>query len=332
MRVVMLHGPRDVRLETEPDLQGEPAPGHVRIRTVASAVSSGTELAAYTARDGVPFYGWPFESPSAMGYLNVGRVEAVGSVAPTVGGPVVGDLVYTFSPHREQFDLPVTEPWWRVPDALDPAVAAFAYLISLGAHGLRRAGLVPGECVAVVGLGAVGLGIVAVANAFGSRVTAIDPIAFRRDLAVRLGAHDVVEPPDAHRVEADLVVEAAGSWAGVETAYAAARQQARVAIVALHPSPPTTPATFSPFGETFYAKQLTVVSTSFQTAEDVAPEHVRFTRRRGVADILGRLASGSLDFAPAVTHRIPVDELPGLYPRLEAGTIDAGAIAVTWER
>jgi threonine dehydrogenase-like Zn-dependent dehydrogenase len=325
----MLHGPRDVRLETEPDLVGDPAPGHIRTRTVATAVSAGTEMAAFTARDGVPFYGWPFESPSAMGYLNVGRVESVGH---DVAAPDVGDLVYTFNPHREQLEAPANEPWWPVPAGLDPAVAAFAYLISLGAHGLRRAGLAPGERVAVVGLGAVGLGVVALARTFGSHVTAIDPVAFRRDLAGRLGADEAVEPAAASGVEADVVVEAAGSWPGVETAYAAARQQARVAIVALHPSGPAAGSpTFSPFGEAFYTKQLTVVSTSFQPAEDLAPHHVRFTRRRGVADILERLASGSLDFAPAVTHRIAVEELPGLYPRLEAGTTDAGAIAVTWD-
>ena len=158
---------------------------------VSSAISTGTEMATFTARHGIPFYGWPFEGPSAMGYLNVGRVDAAGS---GVAAPAVGDLVYTFRPHREAFDFPVTEPWWRVPERIDPAVAGFTYLISLGAHGLRRAALVPGERVAVVGLGASGTGTVAIAKLFGSHVTAIDAAGYRRSLALRLGADEVVSP------------------------------------------------------------------------------------------------------------------------------------------
>jgi threonine dehydrogenase-like Zn-dependent dehydrogenase len=327
MYAVTLHGPRDVRLDNLPAFQGQPPSGTALIRTIVSGISAGTEMAAITARYGTPFYGWPFDYPSVLGYLNVGRVAAVGPDVPDVA---VGDVLYTFRQHRQEFLFPVSDPYWQVPPTVDPASAVFAYLISLAAHGLRRAGLVPGETVAVVGLGVVGLGGVAMAKQFGSSVTAIDPIARRREIALALGADRALDPgvDDVGATEADVVVEASDSWSGVATALEAVRQEGRIAIAAIHPSP----APFSPLGELFYAKQVALFSTSFQSQVDW-PHHVaRFTLRRGCQDVLDRLEKGVLDFGPAVTHRVPYRQLPAIFTALEDGSLDAGGVAVEWQR
>ena len=326
MYAVTLHGPRDVRLERVPAFQGDLKAGEALVRTIVSGLSAGTEMAAVTARYGTPFYGWPFHYPSVLGYLNVGRVAGVG---PETGDVAVGDVLYTFRQHRQEFVFPVSDPYWHVPDSVDPAVAVFTYLVSLAAHGLRRAGLVPGEHVAVVGLGAVGLGAVAMARQYGSTVTAIDPIARRRDIALALGADRVLDPrtDDMTAIDADVVLEAAGTWPAVETALDAVRYEGRIAVAALHP----TAGPESPLGETFYRKQVALISTSFQSPEDFPKHAARFTLRRGCQDVLDRMASGRMDFSPAVTHRIPFDRLPATYAALEDGSLDAGAVAVEWE-
>src|SRR6187455_2325863 len=97
MYAVMLHGPRDVRIDEVPDLADEPGPGEVHVRTVVSAVSSGTELAAITARYGTPFYGGPFDYPSNLGYLNIGRETAIGAGVVCVPA---GDGLYEFGACR----------------------------------------------------------------------------------------------------------------------------------------------------------------------------------------------------------------------------------------
>ncbi len=42
------------------------------------------------------------------------------------------------------------------------------------------------------------------------------------------------------------------------------------------------------------------------------------------------MATGRLDFSPAVTHRIPFQDLPETYTALESGSLKAGAVAVVW--
>ncbi|MDO8706612.1 MAG: alcohol dehydrogenase catalytic domain-containing protein [Sulfuricaulis sp.] len=68
-------------------------------------------------------------------------------------------------------------------------------------YGARRARVGPGDVVAVIGLGAVGLQCVASALAMGAaRVLAIDLLADRRALAVKLGAESIDAPDVAAAV------------------------------------------------------------------------------------------------------------------------------------
>lgn len=336
MDVVVLHGPRDARIEREPDLEGSPGPREIQIRTLVTALSSGTELTVYTGRYGDGMYGWPFGYPTEMGYLNVGRVVAVGeAVQPTEAAP--WDVVYTFKPHRQEYRHSVDELFWKVPSGLAPERAAFAYLINLGLHALRRGGLQPGEKVAIVGLGPIGLAAAMLAKHFGSAVLAVDPVAERRALARQLGADLALDPTTAEfaaqaaqfggETGIDLVVEAASTWSAVRTAAELVRQEGRISIVALHPGE----AEFNPLGQLFYEKQYSLISTSFTPRADFPPERTRFTLRRNIQDILDKLAREELPYATAITGSIPHLELPALYERLAQGDRSAGAIAIHWE-
>jgi threonine dehydrogenase-like Zn-dependent dehydrogenase len=55
--------------------------------------------------------------------------------------------------------------------------------------------------VLVVGLGPVGLGTVIVASYFGAEVIGVDPVKYRRELAVKLGAAAVFSPDEADLAE-----------------------------------------------------------------------------------------------------------------------------------
>ncbi len=106
-----------------------------------------------------------------------------------------------------------------VPDDLPPASAALfgcALLTGAGAV-LNTAGVRPGESVAVLGLGGVGLSAVLGAAVAGANpLVAVDPVAAKRELALELGATETVDPTDG-TVEAvrDLVA------GGVEYAFEA---------------------------------------------------------------------------------------------------------------
>jgi hypothetical protein len=66
---VVLYGPNDVRIDDEPDLHGDVETREIQIRTIATGLSTGTELTVYSGRFGIPFYGWPWGYPSSTGYL-----------------------------------------------------------------------------------------------------------------------------------------------------------------------------------------------------------------------------------------------------------------------
>jgi S-(hydroxymethyl)glutathione dehydrogenase/alcohol dehydrogenase len=68
---------------------------------------------------------------------------------------------------------------------------------------LNTAQVEPGSTVAVIGCGGVGQAVIQGARIAGAaRIIAIDPVALKRDAALKLGATDVVDPSDADPIEA----------------------------------------------------------------------------------------------------------------------------------
>jgi threonine dehydrogenase-like Zn-dependent dehydrogenase len=334
MKVAILRAPHDLRIEEEPDLSPDVEPTQILVRTIVTGLSAGTELSVYTGRYGPDFYGWIQACPTELGYLGVGRVAAVGAEVSSVQP---GDVIYTLTRHRQEYLISEMDLFWKVPDGLPPEIAVFAYLINLGLHSLRRGGLVPGERVAVVGLGPIGLATIAMARTLGAPAIAVDPEPVRRDLALRLGAAVALDPRDGGFLAEiaalggdegiDLAVETAGTWPAIRTSTEIVRQEGRISIIALHPGP----AEFNPLGELFYRKQLSLISTSLTPREDYPPERVRFTLRRNCRYILDALAAGRIDYGPAVTHQIPYTDLPEMFERLAEGDRTMGTVAIRWD-
>ncbi|HEY5855670.1 MAG TPA: alcohol dehydrogenase catalytic domain-containing protein [Aldersonia sp.] len=98
---------------------------------------------------------------------------------------------------------------------------------------LRSANVQPGDDVAVIGCGAVGLNSVMGAVVAGAaRVVAIDPMDDRRTLAQSVGATESLDPEllDDLR-DMDIVIDAVGSPATVAGAWKAVRRGGTVTVV-----------------------------------------------------------------------------------------------------
>ncbi len=67
-----------------------------------------------------------------------------------------------------------------VTDGIDPHAAALIEPYAISAHAVRRAAILPGEQVLVVGAGPIGLGAAAIAKADGAQVVVADTSAARR--------------------------------------------------------------------------------------------------------------------------------------------------------
>lgn len=73
-------------------------------------------------------------------------------------------------------------------DTLPPRHLALVEPLSVGFHAVERGRVQPGETVAVLGLGMIGMGVLIAAAAKGANVIAIDPSAEKRALALKFGA------------------------------------------------------------------------------------------------------------------------------------------------
>jgi alcohol dehydrogenase len=131
-----------------------------------------------------------------------------------------------------------------VPDDVPPEVAALmGCAVLTGGGAVVNAGSVgPGESVAVVGLGGVGLAAVLVARAVGAgEIIAVDPQPDKRRIAEELGASGSRHPDEVGGLQVDCVIEAAGAAAAVSTAISMTGPGGRAVLVGLTAPGVTTP-------------------------------------------------------------------------------------------
>ena len=156
----------------------------------------------------------------------------------------------------------------------------------------------------------------------------IDPIATRRDAALRFGATAVVDPGGgaadaAARVAAisgahlpEVVVEAAGSADSINLAVALVRAEGRLLLYG-EPRAPSFPFDYG----VLYEKQCEVVMSTPATYEANGYHAYRLATNH--------LARGDFDFDGLITHRLPIDDAARAYELSRSG--DDGACQVVIE-
>jgi S-(hydroxymethyl)glutathione dehydrogenase/alcohol dehydrogenase len=108
----------------------------------------------------------------------------------------------------------------------------------------NAAGVTGGETVVVVGCGGVGQAVIQAGRLAGAaRVIAVEPVAAKRELALRLGATDALDPgtgePMADAVRglglegADHVFDTVGTTTTVRDSYAALRRGGSVVVIGI---------------------------------------------------------------------------------------------------
>jgi threonine dehydrogenase-like Zn-dependent dehydrogenase len=214
LRGVVLHAAGDVRVEQRPDPRIE-RPTDAVIRLAATCVC-GSDLWPYRGIEDV-------EDPAPMGHEYVGIVEEVGSEVRTIkpGQFVVGSFFASDNTceicragyqsrcvHAEPMGAIGTQAEYaRVPLAdgtlvatpelpaadLVPSLLAASDVLGTGWFAAVAADVRPGNTVAVVGDGAVGLlGVLAAKQLGAERIIALSRHGSRQKLALEFGATDLV--------------------------------------------------------------------------------------------------------------------------------------------
>nr|WP_294695922.1 zinc-binding alcohol dehydrogenase [uncultured Friedmanniella sp.] len=190
-------------------------PDDVRVRSLRSGVSRGSETLVFRGAVPVsqygamraPFQEGDFPGPVKYGYLSVGVVEC---------GParLRGRTVFCLHPHQTAYVVPARSVV-VVPDDVPPERAVLAGTVETAVNALWDAAPLIGDRVTVVGAGMVGCCVAALLALFpATEVTLVDVDPAKAGVAAALGAY-FAAPEDAADGQ-DLVVHASATSAGLQ--------------------------------------------------------------------------------------------------------------------
>src|SRR5215212_7100673 len=279
-----------LRTETVPP----PGPGEIRVETIASAVSAGTELLVYRGevpqdlRLDLPTFAGSYKLPIKYGYAAAGRVLDTG---PDVERISPGNL-------NVVHDTPV-----RL-----------------------------GETALVFGQGVVGLLVALLLKRAGAGpVLIVDPLEERRKTALAAGADEAFGPERLkERVAeitggrgADVAIETSGSGAALQGAIEAVATEGTVIVASWYG---TKPVTLS-LGGHFHRGRVRLRSSQVSRSNpELAP---RWDRDRRMYTVIGLLSQ--LELKKLISHRIPFEEAPEAYPLLDKRPGEALQVIFTYK-
>ena len=332
MRAAVLHGREDVRIETVE--RPWPGPGEVLVRNEV-ALTCGTDAKVfrrgYHARMIVP--------PAIFGHEVAGVVEEVGEGLRgfAAGQPVVwansapcdacehcregrpglcDDLLFWNGAYAQYSVLParlVARNLLHVPEGLALRRAAMSEPLACVVRGLEPCRVRPGQSVAVIGTGAIGLMFVVLLKARGAHVISAGRGAhglrraqqFGADVALSTGAGDLADQIREHSRDGrgvDVAIEAVGLPETAEAAVASARKGGIVNVFGGSPAD----SVLRLDAARLHYQELTLLGTFHHT-----PSSFR--------EALALIARGVVDPEQFVRAEAPLDALPEVLRALSHG-------------
>ena len=328
MLLARIHGPDDVRLDEVPE--PELGPDDVVLEVAACGIC-GSDV-GYARLGGVS---GPAKDPVPIGHELAGTVIEVGANCNAIAR--VGDRV-ALNPGAAGFGLGNGGPeggftrrllvrgavngksLFAIPDDMSFAHGALAEPLGVGMHAVDQSEAKPGDRVAVLGAGPIGLSAIATLADLGIEdVVSIDMSDTRLAVAEKLGAAHTINPGREDLWEAlgrvhgtrklywmDLVgtnvfIEATGVGSVLADLIPHCAAKSRISVVALHRTP--VPIDFMDV----LTKEITIRG-SIEYPEDYSK----------MIDLLSRR-----DLSAMITHRFPLDSFLEAFE--VAKSPDAGA-------
>lgn len=310
-------------------------PNEVRIRTLFSGISAGTELSQY--RGTSPFMNrqWDLanrvfrdaEAPSwsfpvrNLGYEEAGEIVETGAAVTRVK---VGDRVFGTWGHRSMHVMAEADAAERlIPMGADPRIGIFSHIGAVALNGVHDARIRMGDLVVVFGLGVPGQIVLQAARASGATVIGVDPVAGRRAMAERLGADRTLDPTaqsiaDTIKGEtggrgADICIEVSGAAPALAEAMRTVAYASRVVAMGFFQGE----ARGLQLGDEFHHNRIELISSQIS---GVAPEAShRWSKLRLWQTAVRLQHEGRLNLLPLITDTVPFAAAPALFERLDKG-------------
>ncbi|MGI8906935.1 MAG: zinc-dependent alcohol dehydrogenase [Candidatus Sumerlaeaceae bacterium] len=298
-------------------------PLHVRVRTLFSGLSVGTEIETVRrSKSGT------LAADANLGYQLVGEVleSAIDGIVPGTrvacyGGPYVHHASIVEVPKHLCAQLPASVV---VPDG------GYCGLGAIALHAFRSTAAALGEITAVIGLGMVGNLIAQISRAAGCQVFGLEPVAERRSLAGECGiatAASTAELYDqvlsaSNGAGADAVLIAAGNCSSdlLEFACSLVRRAGCIAIVGLCDAAVPRESLFQTEARILVPRAGGPGRRDPQYERlgiDYPYEHARWTEHRNLHEFLRLLEIGAVQIS-TLYDVVPVSDAPATYERLQS--------------
>lgn len=205
-----------------------------------------------------------------------------------------------------EFAIAPAKQCYKLPEEFPLELGAFAEPLSCCLRGLKRAAIQPGQTVAIVGAGNIGLLMLQLAQLAGAGlIFVLDPLESKRAIATRLGVDFVLDASHPQAVQeiaerthggCDVVIECAGKAEAAELAIALTKRGSRVVLFGL-----AAPAAYARlYLQTAFLKELTILSSILNP----------FTFHRAV-DLLAQATpvGGKINLAPFSLNRFALEKI-----------------------
>lgn len=265
-----------------------PQPGEMRIRTLYSAISRGTETLVYSGnvpkseymRMRAPFQEGEFSCPVKYGYINVGIVE---------DGPpqLTGRRVFTLYPHQTHFNIS-TDAALPLPQDVPPERAVLAANLETALNALWDCELERGARVSIVGAGALGCLCAWLArHEYDAEVELIDTQSARAAVAEQLGVAFAL--PEQACGGASVVVHTSATEQGLQTSLSLAEFEGLIVELSWYGDKQPR----VPLGGAFHSQRLTIKSS--QVGHIAPAMRGQLSLRDRLNSALQRLSDPQLD-------------------------------------
>ena len=301
------------RGEIREETMAAPGADEVVVRSLYSGISRGTEALVFNGRVPpgeyqrmrAPFQSGEFPAPVKYGYASVGRVEQ--------GPPELRDrAVFVLYPHQTRYIVPARAVY-VLPDNVPPARAVLAANLETAINGVWDAAPLLGDRIVVVGAGTVGcLAAWLAGRLLDCEVELVDTNPQRAAIARELGVQFTA--PGRVSENADVVIHASGSAAGLALALRAAAFEATVVELSWYGNQAVPVA----LGEEFHARRLTLKSS--QVGSVARAQRPRWDVRRRMQLALTLLRHAELD--AMITGESEFDALPEVMARISTAPGD----------